>query len=53
MHSRNVSAYDAVPEKNVRFIAVNDSVDSGSVGGDNDFTPLWNLFNMRLYGTQS
>lgn len=33
------------PQKNVRFIAVNDSVDSGSEGGDNDFTPLRNLFN--------
>ena len=33
-----------VPQKNVRFIAVNDSVDSGSEGGDNDFTPLRNLF---------
>ncbi len=33
------------PQKNVRFIAVNDGVDSGNDGGDNDFTPLRNLFN--------
>lgn len=33
------------PQKNVRFIAINDSVDSSNDGGDNDFTPLRNLFN--------
>lgn len=33
------------PQKNVRFIAVNDNVDSGNDGVDNDFTPLRNLFN--------
>ena len=31
------------PQKGVRFIAVNDGVDSAQ--GDNDFTPLRNLFN--------
>lgn len=33
------------PQKNIRFIAINDSVDSNSENGDNDFTPLRNLFN--------
>ena len=33
------------PQKGVRFIAVNDNVDSASEGMDNDFTPLRNLFN--------
>ncbi|MFR9139460.1 MAG: recombinase family protein [Eggerthella lenta] len=32
----------------VRFIAVNDNVDSASEGMDNDFTPLRNLFNEWL-----
>ena len=32
------------PQKGVRFIAVNDNVDSASEGMDNDFTPLRNLF---------
>ena len=31
------------PKKGVRFIAINDGVDSAQ--GDNDFTPLKNLFN--------
>jgi len=31
------------PEKDVRFIAINDNVDSSL--GDNEFTPLRNLFN--------
>ena len=31
------------PQKGVRFIAINDGVDSAM--GDNDFTPLRNLFN--------
>jgi len=30
------------PQKGVRFIAINDGVDSAM--GDNDFTPLRNLF---------
>ena len=34
------------PQKGVRFIAVNDNVDSASEGMDNDFTPLRNLFNV-------
>lgn len=34
------------PQKNVRFIAVNDNVDSqNSSGSDNDFTVLRNVFN--------
>lgn len=36
------------PQKNVRFIAVNDNVDSANEGMDNDFTPLRNLFNEWL-----
>ena len=28
------------PQKGVRFIAVNDNVDSANGGMDNDFTPL-------------
>ena len=36
------------PQKGVRFIAVNDNVDSASDGMDNDFTPLRNLFNEWL-----
>ena len=36
------------PQKGVRFIAVNDNVDSASEGMDNDFTPLRNLFNEWL-----
>jgi DNA invertase Pin-like site-specific DNA recombinase len=35
------------PQKGVRFIAVNDNVDSAQ-GMDNDFTPLRNLFNEWL-----
>ncbi len=35
-------------QKGVRFIAVNDNVDSASEGMDNDFTPLRNLFNEWL-----
>ena len=31
------------PEKDIRFVAINDGVDSEK--GDNDFTPLRNLFN--------
>ena len=31
------------PQKNVRFIAINDGVDSAQ--GDNDFAPLRNIFN--------
>ena len=31
------------PEKDIRFVAINDGVDSKK--GDNDFTPLRNLFN--------
>lgn len=39
------------PQKGVRFIAVNDNVDSASEGMDNDFTPLRNLFkNTRHLG---
>ena len=34
------------PQKGVRFIAVNDNVDSANGGMDNDFTPLRNLFNV-------
>ena len=33
------------PQKGVRFIAVNDNVDSANGGMDNDFTPLRNLSN--------
>ena len=36
------------PQKGVRFIAVNDNVDSENSGMDNDFTPLRNLFNEWL-----
>ena len=36
------------PQKGVRFIAVNDNVDSAGEGADNDFTPLRNLFNEWL-----
>ena len=36
------------PQKGVRFIPVNDNVDSASEGMDNDFTPLRNLFNEWL-----
>ena len=34
------------PKKGVKFIAINDRVDS--LQGDNDLTPLWNLFNKGL-----
>ena len=34
------------PQKNVRFIAINDGVDSAQ--GDNDFAPLRNIFNENL-----
>ena len=34
------------PKKGVRFIAINDGVDSAQ--GDNDLTPLKNLFNENL-----
>ena len=37
-----------LPQKGVRFIAVNDNVDSANGGMDNDFTPLRNLFNEWL-----
>jgi len=33
------------PEKDVRFIAVNDNVDSAN-GTDNDFTPFKNVFKL-------
>ena len=36
------------PQKGVRFIAVNDNVDSANGSMDNDFTPLRNLFNEWL-----
>ena len=36
------------PQKGVRFIAVNDNVDSANGDMDNDFTPLRNLFNEWL-----
>ena len=37
------------PQKNVRFIAINDGVDSAQ--GDNDFAPLRNIFkNKRCLG---
>ena len=36
------------PQKGVRFIAVNDNVDSANGGMDNDFTPMRNLFNEWL-----
>ena len=36
------------PQKGVRFIAINDGVDSANGGMDNDFTPLRNLFNEWL-----
>ena len=34
------------PQKGVRFIAINDGVDSAQ--GDNDFAPLRNIFNEWL-----
>ena len=34
------------PQKNVRFIAINDGVDSAQ--GENDFAPLRNIFNEWL-----
>ena len=34
------------PQKNVRFIAINDGVDSAQ--GENDFAPLRNIFNENL-----
>ena len=34
------------PQKGVRFIAINDGVDSAQ--GENDFAPLWNIFNEWL-----
>ncbi len=34
------------PQNGVRFIAINDGVDSAK--GDNDFTPFRNLFNENL-----
>ena len=36
------------PQKGVRFIAVNDNVDSANGGMDNDSTPLRNLFDEWL-----
>ena len=36
------------PQKGVRFIAVNDNVDSANGGMDNDFAPLRNIFNEWL-----
>lgn len=36
------------PQKGVRFIAINDNVDSQNESMDNDFTPLRNLFNEWL-----
>ncbi len=36
------------PEKGVRFIAVNNGVDSETMG-DNDFTPFLNIMNGSLY----
>lgn len=39
------------PEKDIRFVAINDGVDSEK--GDNDFTPLRNLFkNTRCLGRE-
>lgn len=35
------------PQKNVRFIAINDGVDSAQ--GDNDFAPLRNIFKNMSY----
>lgn len=37
------------PQKGVRFIAINDNVDSHNEGMDNDFTPLRNLFKNKRY----
>ena len=37
---------DDFPTKGVRFIAINDGVDSAQ--GDNDFAPLRNIFNEWL-----
>ena len=34
------------PQKNVRFIAINDGIDSAQ--GENDFAPLRNIFNKWL-----
>ena len=34
------------PQKNVRFIAINDGVDSAQ--GENDFAPLRNIFNESI-----
>ncbi len=34
------------PQKNIRFIAINDGVDSAQ--GENDFAPLRNIFNEWL-----
>ena len=34
------------PQNGVRFIAINDGVDSAQ--GDNDFAPLRNIFNATL-----
>ena len=34
------------PQKNVRFIAINDGVDSAQ--GENDFAPLRKIFNENL-----
>ena len=39
------------PQKGVRFIAINDGVDSAQ--GDNDFAPLRNIFNEWLVGDTS
>ena len=39
------------PQKNVRFIAINDGVDSAQ--GDNDFAPLRNIFNEWLVRDKS
>ena len=36
------------PQFGVRYIAINDNVDSANGGMDNDFTPLRNLFNEWL-----
>ena len=39
------------PKKGVRFIAINDGVDSAQ--GDNDLTPLRNLFNEWMCETRA
>ena len=36
------------PQYGVRFIAINDGVDSDREGGDNDFAPFKNPFNERF-----